>query len=114
MIDEKKPIFYSKDVNGYKQVLPGISLKTIIYGEKTLMTEFLLDPNTTLPPHKHPQEQTGYLISGHIKLTIGEKTFDVFPGDAWVIPGNLEHKAYIIDKSKAVEVFSPVREDYIP
>jgi hypothetical protein len=31
-----------------------------------------------------------------------------------VIPGDIEHQAEIIEDSVVVEVFSPVREDYLP
>ncbi len=59
-------------------------------------------------------EQTGYLITGKIRLTIGEQVFDVGPGDSWCIPGNTAHSAEILENALAVEVFSPVREDYLP
>ena len=62
---------------------------------------------------RHPYEQTGYLVSGHLVLTIGEDVNDVRPGDSWCIPGNVRHGAEIIEESVAVEVFSPVREDYL-
>jgi quercetin dioxygenase-like cupin family protein len=35
-------------------------------------------------------------------------------GDSWRIPGDVEHWANIIEDSVAVEVFAPVREDYLP
>ncbi len=35
-------------------------------------------------------------------------------GDSWAIPGNEEHCAETIEESVAVEIFSPVRDDYIP
>ncbi|UNC91075.1 cupin domain-containing protein [Candidatus Contubernalis alkaliaceticus] len=102
----------SKD--GFIQVLEGIKRKTLVYGEKTLLTEFRLKRGKQLPVHKHPQEQTGYLVSGHIILTIDGESFDMSPGDSWIIHGNIEHSAEIVEDSVAVEVFSPVREDYIP
>jgi len=40
--------------------------------------------------------------------------FEVAPGDSWCIPGNVEHGAEILMDSVAVEVFSPVREEYLP
>jgi len=73
-----------------------------------------LEKGKILPAHKHPQEQTGYLVSGKIILTIGEEEFEVHPGDSWVIPGNVEHWAKVIEDSVAVEVFALVREDYLP
>lgn len=100
--------------NGYSQVLPGVKQKTLVHGEKTLMTEFVLAEGRQLPKHNHPHEQTGYLLQGHIRLTIGSKEYDVLPGDSWCIPGGVEHGAEIVEDSVAIEVFSPVREDYLP
>ena len=107
-------MFYKKNGDGYKQILPGIKIKTLVYGDKSLISEFRMQQGSSLPIHNHPQEQTGYLISGRIRLTIGEDTFEVEPGDSWSVPGNVRHQAVILSDTVAVEVFSPVREDYLP
>ena len=107
-------MFQKKSDDGYFSPLEGIEQKTLVYGEKTLMTEFKLKKGYTLPLHKHPNEQTGYLVEGKIILTLGNEKHEVVPGDSWTIPGNVEHGAKIIEDSIALEVFSPVREDYIP
>ena len=107
-------MFYKRDSSGYKQVLEGVSIKTLVHGEKTLLTEFQLGKGKVLPRHSHLYEQTGYLVSGRIRLIIGEETFEVEPGDSWCIPGHVEHGAEPLEDSIAIEVFSPVREDYLP
>lgn len=107
-------MFQQANENGYKEVLPGIRLKTLVHGEKTLFAEFRMEAGSNLTKHSHPHEQTGYLVKGRIGLTIGDKTFEAGPGDAWAIPGNTEHSARILEDSVAIEVFSPVREDYLP
>ena len=107
-------MYYKHSSDGYKQVLPGIKLKTLGYGEKTLITEFRMEQGSQLPAHAHPQEQTGYLISGRVRLTIGDEIFEVEPGDGWSVPGNVTHRAEILADSVAIEVFSPMREDYLP
>jgi quercetin dioxygenase-like cupin family protein len=112
---EKGAFVFSKSTDtGYKQALPGIKIKTLVYGDKTLMTEFPMEKGSALPKHSHPHEQTGYLVKGKMTLTIGAETFTVGPGDSWCIPGNTEHGANILEDSVAIEIFSPVREDYIP
>lgn len=103
---------YSKE--GYHSVLGGIEQKTLVYGDKTLMVEFRLRKGAVLPLHSHPHEQSGYLVKGHIRLTIDNVTYEVMPGDSWCIPGTLKHTAEIVEESVAIEVFSPVREDYLP
>ncbi len=107
-------MFCKRSNDGYKQALDGINLKTLVYGDKTLFAEFRLEKGSQLPRHAHPHEQTGYLVSGRIRLSIGEDTFDAEPGDSWCIPGNVEHRAEILEDSVAIEVFSPVRKDYLP
>lgn len=106
--------FASHSPEGYRRVLPGISQKTLIYGEKTLMAKFLLQAGSRLPEHAHPYEQTGYLVAGHIRLEIGDSVRDVRPGDSWCIPLNVPHGAQIVADSVAIEVFAPRRDDYVP
>lgn len=107
-------MFNKSNANGYSSPLPGIKQKTLVYGEKTLMTEFLLDAGTQLPLHQHPHEQTGYLVKGRLKMFVGEKEFIAEPGDSWCIGSNIDHGAEALEKSVAVEIFSPVREAYLP
>ena len=111
---KERRMFGRYSTEGYRLALPGIRMKTICYGTRTLMTEFLLERGSTLPLHAHPHEQTGYLVKGHMRLTIGGQEHDVRPGDCWSIPGQAEHWAQVLEDSVAVEVFSPVREDYLP
>ncbi len=92
----------------------GIEMKTSVYGDNSLLTRFHLKKGCELPLHCHPQEQTGFMVSGKMKLIIGEDTFLAEPGDTWSIKGNVEHQAHILEDSVAIEVFSPVREDYLP
>ncbi|MCD4717224.1 MAG: cupin domain-containing protein [Desulfobacterales bacterium] len=107
-------MFYKKSDEGYNEALEGIRRKTLVYGEKTLMCEFRLDKGKTLPMHSHPHEQSGYLVSGRINMIVEDEKFAVGPGEGWCIKGNVEHGAETLEDSVIVEVFSPVREDYLP
>ena len=106
-------MFAKQNRDGYRQALVGIEQKTLVHGDKTLMVEFRLNKDATLPLHSHPHEQIGYLVSGQIQLTIGLEVHEVLPGDSWCIPGGVQHGAEIVADSVAVEVFAPVREDYL-
>jgi len=107
-------VFLSHDDEGYVDVLPGIRRKTLCHGAETLMSEFRLLAGFPLPMHDHPQEQTGYLVCGRLRLTIGDETRDLAPGDSWSIPGGVRHGAEVLEDAVAIEVFSPVRADYLP
>ena len=107
-------MFQKHSKSGYTVAIPGVEQKTLVYGERTLMTEFLLKKGSRLPQHSHPYEQTGYLVNGHIRLSIGSEENEVMPGDSWCIPSDVEHSAEILEDSVAIDLFSPVREDYLP
>ena len=107
-------MFTKRDEDDFGTVASGIRMRTLSFGIRTLMTEFRLLHGHTLPVHSHPQEQTGYLVRGRITLTIGGQAHDVMPGDSWCIAGGVEHGAEVLQDSVAVEVFSPVRDDYLP
>lgn len=110
-----RPAMFTKSsAISYKGALPGIDLRTLAYGSKTLFAEFRLAKGSKLPRHSHLHEQTGYLVRGRMRLTIGSKRYEAQPGDCWCIEGGVEHEAEILEDSLAIEVFAPVREDYLP
>ncbi len=106
-------MFCKKNDSGYIEVIEGIERKTTAHGEKTLMTEFRLAKGHTLPLHSHPHEQTGCLVSGRMVLIIDGTEHEAGPGDSWCIRGGVEHGARVIEDAIAVEVFAPVREEYL-
>lgn len=107
-------MFKKTKSGGYAEVVRGVHLKTLVYGEQTLLTEVKLEKGAVIPPHSHPHEQTGYLVSGHMDFLVDGEHYIAQPGDSWNIAGSLEHGATAIEESVVVEVFSPVREDYLP
>ena len=106
-------MFYKKDSAGYKEKLPGLNIKTLVHGERTSFTEMLLKKGTVVPMHKHFHEQTGYLVKGKLLFNIAGEEIIAEPGDSWNIAGNVEHAAEALEETVLIEVFSPVREDYL-
>ncbi len=107
-------MFTPHAAEGYVVAAPGVELRTLAHGERTLMAEFRLHAGHVLPAHVHPHEQTGYLVSGRVRLRIGSEQRELLPGDSWCVPGGVEHAAELLEDSVAVEVWSPVREDLLP
>ncbi len=105
-------MYTKSNASGYVVAAPGILRKTLVHGDHTMMTRFHLTKDALIPRHCHPEEQTGYLISGHMVLTVGNEAYEIRPGDSWTIQGNVEHHAKIVEDSVALEVFSPPRGDY--
>ena len=107
-------MFANHDETGYSEPVEGIEMKTLVYGDKTLLVRFKMTKGALLPSHTHPHEQIGYLVSGRINLYIGSECHNAVPGDSWCIESGAEHRAEVLEDSVAIEVFSPVREEYLP
>ena len=99
--------------DGYRTLAPGISMKSLVHGEATHLVCFRLQAGADLPVHRHDNEQTGYLVRGSIELLLGAERVTLGPGDSWSIPAGVEHGARVLEDAEAVEVFSPVRPEYL-
>ena len=102
-----------KSEDGFVQMLEGVTRQSLALGEKTHMVKFFFAKDSVVPVHSHSQEQTGYLVKGKIVLTIDGVEHEIDEGDSWSIGGNIKHGAASTEDSVAVEVFSPLREDYL-
>lgn len=107
-------MFQAKSAEGFCTPLDKIKRKTLVHGEKTLMVEFNLEQGGEIPLHSHPHEQTGYLVSGKVELLIMDQVYMVNPGDSWCILGGQEHGLRTLEDAVVIEVFAPIREDYLP
>ena len=106
-------MFYKKEESGYREIVEGIFMKTLVHGEKTHLMESRLKKGSVHNLHSHPHEQTGYVVSGRLMMTIGDEKFEAEAEASWSIPGGVEHSGEILEDSVVVEVFSPVREEYL-
>jgi len=107
-------MFRKKDTGEPKQLVEGVELTTLVHGEKTLMGQFKIAKGSAIPSHSHPHEQTGFLVAGKLRFNVEGEVMDTEPGDSWCLAGGVEHSAEALEDSVIIEVFSPVREDYLP
>jgi quercetin dioxygenase-like cupin family protein len=107
-------MFRKKDTADSRQLIEGVELSTLVHGEKTLMGQFKAAKGSVIPAHSHPHEQTGFMISGKLRWNVDGETMETVAGDSWCLPGGVEHSVEALEDSILIEVFSPVREDYLP
>ena len=92
---------------------PGLTRRILAYNDKLLLVEHRMDKGWVGSVHSHPHEQIVYVIRGHLKVTCGEKRFEVRAGDSFLVHGGAEHGASAVEESVVVDVFTPCREDYV-
>jgi quercetin dioxygenase-like cupin family protein len=93
-------------------MLPGLTRKTLATGQSMMICEFTFDSDVIIPIHSHPNEQVGYIVKGHVIMTIDGKKYDLYQGDSYSAPSNIPHGAHTIEPTIIIDTFSPPREDY--
>lgn len=95
-------------------MFPGVVRRTLVSGDHQTLVEIALDAGAEVPEHTHPHEQAGQVQSGRISLRLGDAPErEVGAGDAYLIPGGLPHFVRALEASRLVEVFSPVRDEFV-
>lgn len=87
--------------------------KVHAFNDKLMLTEHHMAKGSVFPRHSHPHEQLAYLVSGHIRVCVGDYTFEGRAGDSFTVAGGIEHQVWAIEESVALDIFTPVREDYL-
>ncbi len=84
-----------------------------VTGDEAALTAIEIEPNTAVPEHSHPNEQTGMLLRGSLTFRIGEERKELRPGAMWVIPGSVPHDVVAGPEGAfLVELFAPPRTDW--
>lgn len=94
------------------EMLDGIHRRTMATTDEAMLCQFFLEKDSIVPHHNHMNDQVGYVVSGQVEMTVGEKVRILNPGDTYAIPGGVYHSAKVIVDSIVIDVFSPPREDY--
>jgi mannose-6-phosphate isomerase-like protein (cupin superfamily) len=91
---------------------PGLTRLVGAYNDKLFLAEDRME-GWIGAAHSHPHDQMAYVISRHLRVRAGERTFEVHTGDSFVIAGGVEHQATALETSVVIDVFTPCRTDYL-
>ncbi len=80
-----------------------------VTGESCQLLWAKFEPGGTYELHSHPHEQISVMVSGRMRLTVGDEVRDIGPGDMWYAPANVEHGGEILGDEPVVfiDVYAP-------
>ncbi len=96
-------------------LIPEVSVK-LVTGKNVMAQLVLLEKGASMEPHKHVEEQLGYVIKGKIEFLVGpdKELHVVEAGSFFFFESNEVHEVRsILETALVVDVFSPIREDYL-
>lgn len=95
------------------EVSPGVTRRTLIWGDSLMVLHNTFEAGTTMATHAHPNEQITYLVEGEMLVAIGDTEYTLKPGDSLLIPSNVPHGVTVPKVTTVVlDAFSPPRDDF--
>jgi quercetin dioxygenase-like cupin family protein len=96
-----------------EQLEEGVERQMVI-GENLMICRLRLAPHIVTPAHDHPHEQMTLVERGRVLFTIGNEQCVVQAGDVLHFPPGAWHGATMLDEEVIlVDIFSPIREDFL-
>ena len=84
-----------------------------ITGDRVTLAMFYLKKGCAVQSHSHENEQMSTVLSGALRFTVGGEEVVVRSGETLRIPPMVPHSAEAIEDTEALDVFAPVRTDWL-
>jgi quercetin dioxygenase-like cupin family protein len=91
----------------------GIDRKILTYNSEVMMVRVDFQAGAVGTPHSHPHIQCSLVEGGVFDVTIAGRTERLKQGDSFLVPPNAVHGAVAIEAGVLLDVFTPMREDFV-
>ena len=103
---------YRWDEIALEKITEMISQK-LVAGEREMLAQIYLKRGALVPMHSHESEQMTYILQGVLKVVVGGDEMTVREGEVLHVPPWIPHQAEALEDTLELDVFSPVRQDWL-
>lgn len=105
--------FIAAETLPWEAVGEGVRRKILTYDANLMMVLVDFEQGGVGAAHRHPHTQMSYVQSGTFAITIAGDERTLTAGNAYYIPPNALHGAVCLEAGRLVDVFTPMREDFV-
>ncbi len=105
--------FIFGDTLDWEVVGEGLKRKIMGYDDKIMLVKVHFEVGAIGIMHEHYHSQVTYIESGAFDVTIDDETKRLVGGDSFYIPPHVMHGAICRESGVLIDVFSPIREDFM-
>lgn len=106
-------IFQDNEKIQWEDAAPGIKRQVYGYDETIMLVKVKFDKGAVGALHEHHHSQVTYVESGVFEITIGDKKKIISGGDGYYVAPHVIHGAVCLKPGMLIDVFSPLREDFL-
>ena len=110
---EVKEVFINNTDIQWETVAKGVKRKIMAYDEKLMFVKVAFETGGIGTLHQHYHSQITHVESGVFEVEINGEKKILKGGDAFYIPSNLIHGCVCLEAGVLIDMFSPMREDFV-
>jgi quercetin dioxygenase-like cupin family protein len=85
----------------------------VVSGDREMLVQVYAKRGCLVPMHSHDSEQMTYVLQGALKFLVAGEEVTVREGEVLHIPPGIEHQAEALEDTFELDLFSPIRRDWI-
>lgn len=105
--------FIAADSLEWQQMSEGVRRKIMTYDEKIMLVRVEFEKGGIGPLHQHIHIQVTNVESGKFEIEIDGVKKILVAGDVFHVPSMVWHGAKCLEKGVLIDVFTPMREDFL-
>ncbi len=109
----KSDLFFRQYEQGWEVIDENVKRQIVGYDETMMMVNVHFKTGGIGPIHDHMHTQSTYIAEGKFEVTIDGDTKLLNKGDSFFIPSEVKHGVKCLEEGILVDVFTPLREDFI-
>lgn len=91
----------------------GVSRKILAYDKDMMSVEVRFEKGGVGAVHAHPHVQISYVLEGRFEATIDGESRIIEKGDTYITAPNAPHGVVCLEKGALLDIFTPMREDFL-
>lgn len=91
----------------------GTTRRILSYNDQLMAVEVGFETGAIGALHTHPHTQCSYVLSGRFSYSVEDESVTLNPGDSIVVPSGLVHGTKCLEAGVLLDIFTPMREDFI-
>jgi quercetin dioxygenase-like cupin family protein len=96
-----------------REQLNNLVARQMVHTDSMTIARLYLAKGAFVPTHQHVNEQFSFVVQGTLRFHLNGEDVIVTAGQALQIPSNVPHSAEALEDSEALDLFSPVRQDWV-
>lgn len=106
------PFIHTGDIP-WDQMADGVTRQILGYGPDLMLVRVEFEAGAIGAMHRHPHRQVTYVAAGSFETTIDGTTRVLRAGDSFFVRTDLLHGVVALEAGTLIDVFTPVREDFL-